>query len=342
MFRVSVLCVLAAVGLPSFAQQTVKLYVAAVDKSGKPVTGLQQQDFAVIDNKQPQTILSFQAVGPASTGDDAAEIVLVLDAVNTDFTRTAFARQQMDNFLHRDGGRLSQPVALAIFSDSGLNILPGASLDGNAIANTLDQHLTGLRASNRSQGFYGAADRSGFSVQALQELAAYEQNRPGRKIVIWVSPGWALITGPRIELTGTQEKQIFGTLVGLTSTFQQAGITLYAVNPLGNTEALTRTFYYESFLGKVTKPSQTQFADLSLQVLAVHSGGLVLNGSNDIAGEIERCARDANRYYVLTFEPPAADGPNFYNTIAVKLARPGLKAQTISGFYSQPAPTGTH
>lgn len=46
------------------AQQNrqITLDVVVTDKSGKPVAGLQQQDFTLLDNKEPNKILSFNAV----------------------------------------------------------------------------------------------------------------------------------------------------------------------------------------------------------------------------------------------------------------------------------------
>lgn len=330
------MCAFAQQGANTQSANRVTLYVVAKDKSGNPVTGLEQQNFTVLDNKQPQNITSFSAVGHTTTTDNDVEIILLLDAVNTDFSKVAFARQQEDNFLRREGGRLAWPVSVAIFSDKGLDMQPSPSQDGNAVAKLLDQKETGLRTSNRSQGFYGAADRSEMSIRALQELAAFEAKKPGRKLVIWISPGWALLTGPRITLTSKQQDAIFNTIVGVSTALRQAGVTLYQVNPLGTGESLSRTYYYEEFLNKVTKPSQTQFADLSLQVFAIHSGGLFLTANNDVTGEIQRCVRDANAYYTLSFDPPAPDGPNFYNAIEVKIDRPDVKAQTLSGFYARP------
>jgi hypothetical protein len=40
----------------------IHLDVVVTPKSGAPVNGLQQQDFTILDNKVPQTILAFQAV----------------------------------------------------------------------------------------------------------------------------------------------------------------------------------------------------------------------------------------------------------------------------------------
>jgi len=321
----------------AIAQQTatpITLYVVANEKSGAPVSGLQKQDFTVLDNGQPQQLTGFQAV----TGDNSdAEIVLVLDAVNTSFTRVAFARTQIDKFLKQEGGRLAQPVSIGIFTDAGLDMQPTGSRDGNALAAYMDQKETGLRASNRSQGFYGAADRSQFSLRALQELSAFEQKRPGRKLVIWLSPGWALLSGPRIQLSAKDQQQIYQSVAGISDELREAGITLYMVDPAGTAGDIgLRDFYYEQFLKPLTKPKDALFGDLALQVFAVHSGGRVLNASNDVAAEIARCARDANDYYVLTFNAAPSDGPGVYNAIQVKIANSKIKPQTISGYYSQP------
>jgi hypothetical protein len=40
----------------------IRLNVVVNDKSGKPVSDLQQQDFQIFDNKSLQQILSFEAV----------------------------------------------------------------------------------------------------------------------------------------------------------------------------------------------------------------------------------------------------------------------------------------
>ena len=50
------------------ADRRLTLDVVVTDKSGHPVPGLQQQDFTLLDDKQPQTILSFRAVDATSKG----------------------------------------------------------------------------------------------------------------------------------------------------------------------------------------------------------------------------------------------------------------------------------
>lgn len=314
----------------------VPLAVVVTDKSGAPVSGLSEQDFKVFDNKRPEQIVSFRAVGQAQASDDT-RVILVLDEVNTGFGRVAYEREQVKKFLRQDAGKLSVPVSIDFFTDAGLTIQQGkGSRDGNALLTYLDQHATALRTSNRSQGFYGAEDRVSWSLRALAQLSASEAKEPGRKLVVWISPGWATLSGPNVQLTNRDEQSIFDSVVATSSELWLSNITLYTVDPLGTADSGTfRTFYYKSFLKPVTKPSQTQLGDLSLQVLATHSGGLVLNSANDVAGEIERCVRDAKAYYELTYDAPPSDGPNEYHSIEVQLERPGLKAQTRAGFYGQ-------
>lgn len=90
----------------------------------------------------------------------------------------------------------------------------------------------------------------------------------------------------------------------------------------------------------VTTGKQVQIGNLALQVLAFQSEGLVLNSSNDGAGEIATCAADANAFYVLSFDGLAGDGPNEYHGLEIKIAEPGLEARTRSGYYTQPEQAG--
>ena len=196
------------------------------------------------------------------------------------------------------------------------------SRDGNNLVSLYEQFETGLRTVNRSQGFYGAADRLELSLKTLSQLTNYEKARPGRKLVIWFSPGWPLLTGPSIQLTQKDE---------------QARITLYSIDPLGLADAGgIRLSYYEQFLKGVSNPTRAQAANLSLQVLCVQSGGRVLNGSNDLTQELATAASDANAFYVLSFEGARADHPDEYHAIEVNLDKPGVKARTRTGYYAQP------
>jgi VWFA-related protein len=318
-------------------ESTIRLDVVVNDKSGKPVSGLEQKDFTLLDNKLPEKILSFEAVPGAAAANEPVEVILVVDSVNIPFMSVARARDQIKKFLQQDGGKLALPVSIAFLSDSGLKVGETASRDGNALVAYLDQNASALRTITKSQGFYGADERMQLSVNAFEQLTQYAAQRPGKKIVICVSPGWPLLSGPHEELTQKNQKQIFSTIVAMSTQLRQAGVTLYMADPLGPGEGQMREFYYQSFLKGVRTPNQVAIGDLALQVLAAQSGGRVLTATNDVADGIASCLRDATAYYVLTFAPPPADGPNEYHALEVKIDQPHLKAQTRAGYYDQPA-----
>jgi VWFA-related protein len=283
--------------------------------------------------------LSFTAVqGGAATADPPVDVVVVVDEVNITFSRVSYARQEIEKFLKRDGGELPRPVSLAVLSDKGLAMSNLSTRDGNALATELSENKAGLRTITRSQGVYGADDRVGLSLNALHQLADYETPRPGRKLVIWISPGWPLLTGPRIQLSDKDQQRIFNQVVGLSDSLRQARITLYSVDPLGTADAGGfRTSYYLEFVKGVKKARQAQIGDLGLQVIATQSGGRVLISDNDVTGEIASCIADASAFYVVTFDGLVGDGPNEFHSLEMKVDKPGLKALTRTGYYAQPA-----
>ena len=314
----------------------IYLDVVVTRKSGPPVSGLEQQDFTLIDNKLPQTITSFRALGGTA---GRVEVLVVVDAVNVDYEKVAYVRQEIEKFLRADGGHLPQPTALAFFTDQGTQIQEDLTTDGNALSTALDKYTVGLRTIRRTSQYAGA-DRFNLSMQALRELATREAQRPGRKIILWVSPGWPLLSGPgAVELLDSKEQQeLFANIVTFSTQLLQARITLYGVDPLGATESELRANYYEEFVKGVKEPSQVVPGNLALQVIATQSGGLALDFNNDVAAMLRQCLADTQAYYELSFDAPEADKPDEYHQLEVKVAKPGLTARTRRGYYAQPAP----
>jgi len=318
------------------ADRRITLDVVVTDHSGKPVPGLQQQDFTVLDNKQPRTISSFSAAAGASSSDDSSQqAVLLVDAINTPFNAVAFQREQLDRFLRHGGGELPLPMSMSVLTDTSES-QPVATRDGNTLAGSLNSTQSGLRAITRAQGFYGGAERLQISLRALDRLAAHEAAQPGRKLVIWLGPGWPLLTGPGVQLGPRDQEWLFGNLVRLSTALREARVTIYNVDQPGMTEPLSQTFYYENFLKGVGSAKKVQNGNLALQVLAVQSGGRVLNTSNDIGNSIATCLADAKVFYTLSFDAPVGNFPNEYHSLQVKVGKPGLTARTRTGYYAQP------
>jgi len=351
---------LSSMSLPVFAQQPLGstplttapapaaagplvLDVVVTDRAGKAVQGLEEKDFTVLDNGHPQSLLSFRAEAGAVTeaslkpAEPPVKIILLVDEVNTNFNRVAYERDQIKRFLLQNNGTLAHPVSMAFFSDTGTEMQDNASRDGNALLASFDQHETSLRSIRRGEGFYGAVERFQLSLNTLNSLTVKEGHLPGRKIVIWISPGWPILSGPGVELTAKNEASLFASIVSVSTALREARMTLYSVDPQGAEAAGgIREFYYQEFLKPVTAARKMQAGNLALQVIAEHSGGLALAASNDIAGQIARCVQDADSFYTLTVDPAKAEQPNEYHAIEVKLTTPGLTTRTLTGYYAQP------
>ncbi|MBB6144542.1 VWFA-related protein [Silvibacterium bohemicum] len=327
-------------GVAAFPQEnsaatsrTVRLNVIVSAKSGTPVSGLGEQDFSLLDNKAPRSIQSFKVV---SSSQEPVKVILLIDAVNTNFDRVAYVRNEVQKFLKANDGKLANPTTIAVLTDDGTQMQKGFTQDGNALNASLEHYTIGLRQLTRSTGIWGANDRVQISLTAVQQLAAYALTIPGRKIVLWVSPGWPLLSGNRFDLDSKQQRQIFANVVAFSKELQQANLTLYNINPLGPEESLFREDYYQDFLKGVSKAGQTDLADLSLQVLAVQSGGLSLNGQSDVAGNLEKCLSDTESWYEVTFATSVAEQRDEYHHIQITVDKPGLTARTRDGYYAQP------
>jgi VWFA-related protein len=314
------------------AASSVSLDVVVTPKSGPPVADLQQQDFTILDNKTPRHITSFHAFGGSQA---PIHVLIVLDAVNVPYQSIAYSRGEIDKFLHANGGRLAYPTQLAFFTDKGMQVQQSFSTDGNELSSSLDQYAVALRDIRRSSQWQ-ESERFDLSISALRSFTESQANLPGRKLILWVSPGWPLLSGPRIYLDAKQQDQLFSLIVGLSTEMREAAVTLYNINPIGAAEGVGRAFYYQDFLKGASKPGQVQVADLSLQVLATQSGGLVFTGSNDLTAMLQQSVADGQAYYELSFDPPRADHADEYHQIEVQVAKPGLTARTRQGYYQQP------
>jgi VWFA-related protein len=319
-----------AVGQPG----AITLDVVVTPKSGPPVNGLRQQDFTILDNKAPQAITSFQAF---QEREAAIEVIVVVDDVNTGLEHIAYEKSEINKFLKIDGGHLAHPTALAFLTDSGLSVQEGFTTDGNALSAFLDQNKMGLHSVLRTGGIYSADERFELSLKALYQLVTRESARPGRKFIVWISPGWPILSGPGVEsqLDDKQRKEIFSEVVELSTMLRNGRITLYSIDPLGSADFAGRAFRWEAFVKGVSKPYQADPGDLALQVLAVQSGGKALTTGNDLAAFLQECIADTRAYYELSFVPTLDTKQDPYHRVEVRVAKAGLIARTRQGYYAE-------
>jgi VWFA-related protein len=320
----------APAGLPSANRITLDVVVAP--KSGPPVANLEKQDFTIVDNGAPRTIATFDALSGPQT---PVEVVLLIDAVNTRLQDIGHEGKQLDAFLKANDGHLARPTALALLTDSGVQLQRGFSTDGNMLSSALDVDLANLNQVRRNN-LWAAAELLQLSLNALTDLATKTATLPGHKVILWVSPGWPLLSGPMVDFGAKQTQQFFHEIVGISTLLRRGDITLYSIDPVGTGEDISTVNNYQGFLKGIAKPGDVQIPDLSLQVIATQSGGLVLGHSNDTSSLLERCVSDTSAFYRLSFDAPPADHSDEYHALQVKVSGPGLTARTRTGYYDQP------
>jgi VWFA-related protein len=164
-------------------------------------------------------------------------------------------------------------------------------------------------------------------------IAKTVEQKPGRKLLVWIGPGWPLLNFSNLEISRKDQETYFDRIVLLSRLLREARVTVYSI-ALGETNA--GTFAYESFVKGVKSVAQANPPNLGLKVLAVQSGGRVLGPDNDLTAQIRRVVADANTFYTISFDSPRSDKPNEYHDLRVQIDQPGLTARTNTGYYNQP------
>ena len=313
----------------SIAGGQVRLDVVVTDASGKPVTGLAAQDFTLLADKQAQKLISFEAYGGGtSKPEQPVQLIIVIDAVNNGFSELGLMRQGVEQFLRQNNGRLAHPVSLILFTADGAQALAPPSTDGNQLADVVKQ----VKPSVRNPGL----DAFPLSIRALARIAQDEAKVEGRKLLVWLGPGWeAPILNPRVMTPREEQnrKDYFEYGILLSTRLREARITLY-----GGYAA--STYFDRDFLKGVRKVTDEDPRDLSLGVLALQSGGrgglAQINRDSDVAAQLNSFAAEADAFYTVSFNPPPDEPVGDYRDLKVLLDNPGLTARTDTGYYNQP------
>jgi VWFA-related protein len=341
----------------------IQLDVVVNGKQGSPVSGLDVKDFTILDNKKPQSVVSFQAVdGAARTPASQVEVILLLDLVNATFEQSSVTQQQMVKFLQQNDGHLPYATSIAIFSDQGVRIQPTGSTDGNRLAAQLNATV---RLVGPPPVLAGEVKRFQSSLFTLLSIAENKTKTPSRKVLIWSGPGWPTLVGSNYLSSIEDRKRFFDAIVEVSTRLRDAHIALYSISSMNSekggafnigpaaplmpsAEAPQQTRVrpamndstdgsnYKDFVKGVKSAQQAGSGELALQVLAVQSGGRVLDPGNDLAAQMAKCVEDLSNFYRISFAPARAGHSDEYHDLKVEITKPGFTARTNTGFYNQP------
>lgn len=307
----------------------IRVDVVVTDAADKPVSGLRAQDFKLLDNGNERFWPSFAAYdGVQAKADPPVQMILVVDCVNNGVVELGYIREGLAKFLRQNNGHLAQPTTIVRFTLSGVDLMSKPSTDGNALAGAVEQ--IGAAA------MPGGLDAFALSLNALSTVVNKTANGTGRKMVIWLGPGWPVAVPGSHVVTSIDERgrrADYQLIVQFAKAMEEGRIALYG----GYRGA---DFYVRDYSKPVRKVSEANPRDLALEVLAEKSGGHGELASVDrvsaATDALNHLLAEASTFYSLTFDPPRAKGQDDFHELKVKLDKRGLTVHATSGYYDEP------
>ena len=303
----------------------VVLQVSVTGAKGEPVTGLNPQDFTILDNGQPQRIVSYAAYDKVNKPDSPVQVLLLLDALNLDAIELGRVRRAVERYLRQNDGQLPHPTSLVILNDQGTVVPSAPTTDGATLAPLVDQA--------RSTLSLAPVDRYIRSLAALVDLAQQEKHLPGRKLLIWLGPGWVTFppdAGAPISVAHLTAESEFADIATVLNSLTEAQITLYG-----------GFLFAPAFRSDRSRPPQSpgdvNGSSLQLATLAFASGGRTVLGisNRSIATEaqLDNYVRDADLFYSLAFIAHPSSPRLPFHSLQVRIDQPGLTAHNALAFY---------
>jgi VWFA-related protein len=318
--------------------------VVATDEKGLPVKDLKAEDFAVKENNEPQKVVDFSFHQPGGlkatshqpapnvfsneplySGNSSLNVIL-LDAINTDFSNHAYAQDMLVKYLGTNPKL--QPTAVYAL-ENNLRLLHDFSTDPAALRDAITHyrgigvaHLPTVEAAaspftqrgtfrnvpkGRSAAFRGM-------IFLAQTLAGY----PGRKNLIWISEGFPLSLYPDSVMSDEiMQVEDYSPLVEkIADELMGAQVALYPISAAG-----------------VSKDDQFS-AQTAMSSMAQRTGGKTFFNRNDIDTGVRTSLDDGSTYYTLEYYPANKTWNNKFRHIKVSVGRPGVKLQYRDGYYA--------
>ena len=405
--------------IPTFKANArlVLVDVVVTNNKGDPVTGLQKEDFEVLEDGKQQSVSNFEEHKGASPTQiklpsmppnvytnfplvqtaDSVNVIL-LDALNTPTSDQVYVHRQMIKYVKTIPPR----TRVAIFTlASRLRMLQGITTDSSLLLAAINDTKAGptpspMRAStvesdadqsridfltkealgpaspnqtlsqaavdpiNATRQFlndtalFQTESRMSMTLEAMQQLARYLADIPGRKNVIWLSGSFPAGIVPDSDLTdpfsgaANFQEEIRKTTNLLTT----AQISLYPIAA----EGLTSDVAFQANNREITErrgtlsmqdtlqQSRKATIDLdashaSMEQLAKDTGGQAIYNTNGLNDALTRVVNNGTHYYSLTYSPSNANLDGKYRHIQVKLV---TRKETLAyrrGYYAEDTQT---
>jgi VWFA-related protein len=198
--------------------------------------------------------------------------------------------------------------------------------------------IGGSRQAQEDRGGYQSEERIAMTAGALQVLARYLANIPGRKNLIWFAssfPGGLFpdSKGKDSLKAGAESRQ-------LKDTADLLALSQVAIYPVAARGVETQT-WNDAQSGVRLSNSESQREDNShmanfaaMSALASETGGEVIVGTNDMNKALSRAIQNGSHYYTLSYTPSNKNFDGKFRRIEVKAAGNQYRLACRRGYYA--------
>jgi VWFA-related protein len=340
--------------------------VTVTNAKGRPVHGLTKTDFTVKEDGKDQPIKNFEELGggpsaqagsrlPAGVFTNAqtagptmpAVDILLFDQVSTGISYGLQPNPQMLKDAKEAASKflttvpVGTQIAILKVDGGGLHVVQGFTSDQKLQLAAVNSIRYGLVP----ESYWDPAPQtwlllcnamnfqSAQALNALNQTAVFVSNLPGRKNLIWFSPGIPWLTNYQV-FNSFSLSQILTSLKDYTTQLQAvygrltaARVALYPIDARGVLIGGTGTV--------IPGFSQSAFLDNgSLDDMAKATGGEAHYSNNDLADALQKDSANGADYYALSYVPPLSNYDGKYHKIEVKVDQPGVELEYRRGYTS--------
>jgi VWFA-related protein len=289
-------------------------------------------------------------------------IAIVVDDLGLSFDSMVHVREAAKKWV--ESQMQTGDMVAVIRTSAGMGALQQFTADKRALLAAIDRlqyHLGRVGISSfgpATGGGTGAVDRTFEeeirqsylmgSLGAIQYVVGGLRELPGRKSVILFSESMELnfqqgtnLINSRTMTQLTNEDR----LRRLADEANRSSVVISAVDPRGlvytGPTAEDRQSSPQAVAEISSRRSQQLIASQDgMVMLSQKTGGLFVQGNNDITAALTQVVDDGDGYYLLGYQPEQStfderNGLKFHS-VSVRLKRPGLRVRSRTGFYGSP------
>jgi VWFA-related protein len=314
----------------------VVLDIAVVDAKGRPIKGLKQTDFSLLEDGVPQTFKSFEehtatsapssytqpklppntftnyAVAPNSS----ASTIILMDVLDTSIEAQMYLHEQVVEYMKK----VQPGTSMAIFMlDARLHLLQGFTTNPQQLLDAVkskrdDPHFGPYSGPN----YIAQRFRHDILTQALQELGRYLAGFPGRKNLIWFNgyvPHALYSTGignPFHDSAAFDDNDIGPNDFAQTS--DVLTLSRVAVYPVDARGLIAPRGGRDPHLGNALEYNRE-----TLEQVADATGGKAFYNTNGLKDAIAEVVDTGSNYYTVSYTPTDKNWDGSVRHIKVEL-----------------------